>query len=68
MTTHKPELVKSWPGSQGYMVNGKVRIGADQGLAVGAAEITGLTGTDRDPPHPGARSKETETGEAETGR
>ena len=68
MTTHNPELVKSWPGSQGHMANGKVRIGEDQRLAVGDAKITGVTGMDRNAPDPGDRSKETETGEAETGR
>ncbi|PKB65077.1 MAG: heme ABC exporter, ATP-binding protein CcmA [SAR202 cluster bacterium Io17-Chloro-G2] len=34
MTTHNLELVKSWPGSQGHLDNGKVRIGEDRPSAV----------------------------------
>lgn len=64
MTTHNPELVRSWPGRQGHMANGKVQIREGQRRAAGGSMATGATGltvNDPDSPAPGARPTDTET-------
>ena len=58
MTTHNLELVKSWPGAQGHMTEGKVRIEKDRHLALGDAGTIGPTGGRRGVPDRG----ETEAG------
>lgn len=62
MTTHNPDLVRSWPGRQGHMANGKVQIGEDRRVAAGEPIPTGLSVDHPDTPPPGNRPTHSETG------
>lgn len=68
MTTHNPELVKSWPGSRGHMADGKVLTGEDQRLSLGDLKPAGPAAGDRDAPDRGGDLADSEPGETEAGR